>query len=75
MRSDLPTILAQALEAIERGELTPADCLELFAGQRDELAGLLAAIAEVQRAPAPEPDPAFRAAARERLLALCSHKA
>ncbi len=61
-------ILAECLNAIERSELTVEECLQRYPEQRQELAELLEAAAQLQILPVVEPRRAFRMGARARLL-------
>ncbi len=68
MTDPLPEILAQCLDALEKGELTLADCLAQHPAHQAELAPLLAAALRLETAPRPRPAAAFRRNARIRLL-------
>jgi hypothetical protein len=61
-------LLAECLDAIERGELTVEEGLAQYPEHRRELAELLGAALLLQSLPAVEPRPAFRSGARARLL-------
>ncbi len=61
-------IFAECLEAIDRGEMTPAECLARHPELGDELAELFAGMEAIQSVTV-EPRPEFRRNARERLLA------
>ncbi len=64
----LDDILAQCLDEIRDGRSTLEECLRRYPAQRAELEPLLRAALWVQAAEPVRPDPAFRAAARTRLL-------
>ena len=51
MSEQIATILAECLEAIDRGERTVAQCLDAYPEQRAELEPLLAVIARLQATP------------------------
>ena len=70
MTHSIVNVLADSLDAISRGEMTPAECLARFPEYRDELGDLLATAATVQAAPAALPRAEFRRVARARLLNL-----
>ncbi len=61
-------ILAECLDAIERGELTPAECLARHSQHRVELEAILATAQLLRDAPLPAPRLEFRQGARTRLL-------
>jgi hypothetical protein len=67
MSRRLAHLFADCLQAIGRGEMTAADCLERHPKQRDELAALFAMRAAIE-AVTIEPCPEFRRTARSRLL-------
>ncbi len=64
----LEDILAQCLDDMRHGRATLAECLARYPEQRAELEPLLRAALWVSQADAARPDPAFRAAAKTRLL-------
>jgi hypothetical protein len=68
MRNDLTDILASCLDAIERGDRTPQECLALYPEHREELKSLLDTIAVVQERANFSSRPGFRTTSRARLL-------
>jgi hypothetical protein len=62
-------LLDECIEAVTTGRLTVADCLDQYPEHRAELAKLLSLLAPLQTARQAAPAPAFRQAARQRLLA------
>jgi len=69
MKQRFEEILAECLEAVTTGQRTVEDCLALYPRWRDRLEPLLRLGYRLGQAPLPEPDSAFREAARERFLA------
>ena len=65
---DSTDALAECIEAIEQGRATVADCLARYPEYAAELEELLPVMAEMRAAPPVSPSPAFRQAARQRLL-------
>lgn len=68
MSRSVADILAHCLQAVERGEMTPAECLVHYPEQREELEALLNVAAALCSAPKAAPLPAFRQGATVRLL-------
>jgi len=73
MSDRIDKILSICLDAIERGEMTPEECLEKFPQQREELSDLLRAAGSMREfeshvSQAISPNPFFRQSARSRLL-------
>jgi hypothetical protein len=68
MSRSIADILAHCLQAVERGEMTPAECLARYPEQREELEALLNVAAALRSAPKAAPLPAFRQGATARLL-------
>lgn len=66
---DYAQILAECLEAIETGRMTPGECLRQYPQYRQELAALLQTAALIQSAPLVKPSAQLRSAARARLIA------
>ena len=69
MSEQITTILADCLEAIERGEKSVAECLEGYPEQRAELEPLLVAVARLQATPPLQLKPEFIEASADRLVA------
>jgi hypothetical protein len=69
MKRRFEEILAECLEAVTTGDRTVEECLALYPDWRDRLEPLLRLGYRLGQAPLPEPDSAFRKAARERFLA------
>jgi hypothetical protein len=74
MSRSLSDLLAEGLEAIGRGEMTPADFMDRYPEHRDELEGLLAVADTLRAAPTASPRPEFRRVARTRLLNLLAER-
>ena len=70
MNDPLTDILGICLESIERGEMSIPQCLARYPEYRQELEPLLITAATFQAAPEIAPSPAFRGAARTRLMNL-----
>ena len=69
MKDPLPDIVAQSLDAIERGEMTIEECLAPYPQHRQELGAYLSLASQIRAAPTP-PAPRFlRNAARASLMA------
>jgi hypothetical protein len=68
MSKSVADILAESLDAIERGEMTPAECLARYPQHRAELEASLRTVQLLRGAPLPAPSPEFRQGARARLL-------
>ncbi|MCB0029865.1 MAG: hypothetical protein KDE28_18250 [Anaerolineales bacterium] len=68
MSEQIATILAECLEAIERGESTVAQCLDAYPEQRAELEPLLVAVARLQATPPVTLSEAYVEAAAARLV-------
>jgi hypothetical protein len=68
MSKSVADLLADCLDAIERGELTPAECLARYPEHRAELEAFLATAELLRGAPLPAPRSEFRQRARTRLL-------
>jgi hypothetical protein len=68
MSKSVADVLAESLDAIERGEMTPAECLARFPEHRAELEASLRTIQLLRGAPIPAPSPEFRQGAQARLL-------
>ena len=68
MSQSLDELLARCLEDIQAGRSTVEACLARYPAQRAELEALLRTAQWVAQAEAARPDPAFRAAAKTRLL-------
>ena len=75
MKQRFEDILARCLEAVNTGQLTVEECLALYPHWRDRLEPLLRLGYRLGQAPLPEPDSAFREAARERFLAAAQARA
>ena len=60
--------LAHSLEAVERGELTPEECLARHPEHSAELAPLLELTRQLRALPAASPRPAFQRTGRQRML-------
>ena len=60
-------ILAECLEAIERGEGTPSECLARYPDRREQVESLLRVASAVQSASMVTPRASFRCSARARL--------
>jgi hypothetical protein len=68
MSDEVVNVLAEALEAIEKGNLTPSECLERYPEHRDELRDLLYFAVTIKGTHLPAIDPEFRSAARSRII-------
>jgi hypothetical protein len=68
MKPRFEEILAECLEAVTTGERSVEECLALYPDWRDRLEPLLRLGQRLGQVPLPEPDSAFRKAARERFL-------
>jgi hypothetical protein len=68
MSKPVADILADSLDAIERGEITPAECLARYPEHRAELEASLTTVDLLRGASVPAPRPEFRRGARARLL-------
>jgi len=66
--TNLPDILADHIDEVIQGKITPAGFLARFPGRQDELAGLLDVAIRLHDAPVIHPRPQFQRAARERVL-------
>jgi hypothetical protein len=75
MKRRFEEILAECLEAVTTGRRTVEGCLALYPDWRDRLEPLLRLGYRLGQAPLPEPDSAFRKAARERFLAAAQARA
>ena len=75
MKQRFEEILAECLEAVTTGRRTVEECLTLYPHWRDRLEPLLGLGYRLGQAPLPEPDSAFREAARERFLAAVQARA
>ena len=75
MKQRFEEILAECLEAVTTGQRTVEECLALYPDWRDRLEPLLRLGYRLGQAPLPEPDSAFREAARERFLAAAQARA
>jgi len=69
MKRRFEQVLAQCIEAVSTGQCTVEECLTLYPELSDRLEPLLRLGCRMEQAPFPEPEPAFREAARERFLA------
>lgn len=65
---DLTDILAECLDAIEKGERTVAECLSLYPEHREELGALLSTLATVKAGASYAPRPNFRLSSQARLM-------
>jgi hypothetical protein len=75
MKPRFEEILAECLEAVTTGERSVEECLALYPDWRDRLEPLLRLGHRLGQVPLPEPDSAFRKAARERFLAAVEARA
>jgi hypothetical protein len=75
MKRRFEEILAECLEAVTTGQRTVEECLALYPDWRDRLEPLLRLGYRLGQAPLPEPDSAFRKAARERFLSAAQARA
>ncbi len=69
MRVDLSAILASHLEAIEAGERTVEECLDMHPQHREALESLLTTALSVRASADYTPRPGYRQASRKRLVA------
>jgi hypothetical protein len=67
-------VLAECMGAIERGEMTREECLSRYPEREQELAPLLKTFEALRQAQAVSPRPAYRHAARSRLLSRLSDR-
>jgi hypothetical protein len=67
--SEFSDVLAESIEAIERGKLTSEECLEKYPAYADNLGDLLPVMAMLRDAPPVEPSQAFQQQSPQRLLA------
>lgn len=65
---ELSDILAECLDAIEKGERTHEECLAQYSRHRDELIALLGAASKVSERAGYAPRPSFRLSSQARLL-------
>ena len=68
MNEQIIDILAECLEAVETGQMTPAECLARYPQYRQELAELLDFANQVKDNTVAGPRPAFQHTARARLV-------
>ena len=62
MTDKLTQILAECLEAVEAGRLTPAECLAQYPEYRSELGDLLQIATDIRSTPVVHPSPEVRRA-------------
>ena len=67
MAASIDVILGQCIVAIQRGEMTKAECLQRYPQYEQELSVLLQTWQELVSSPAVAPSPAFRRIAKTRL--------
>jgi hypothetical protein len=75
MKQRFEDILAECLDAVNAGRSTVEECLSLYPQWSDRLEPLLRLGLRLGDASFPEPDPSFRAAARERFLSATQARA
>jgi hypothetical protein len=68
MSDEAVNVLAGSLEAIEKGDSTPLECLKRYPEHREELKDLLCLAVSIKGAHLPAIDPEFRSAARSRII-------
>ena len=66
---DFTDVLAESIEAIERGEMTIQECLEKYPAYAGRLGELLPLMVMLHEAPQVEPGAVFKQQSPERLLA------
>jgi hypothetical protein len=68
MNDEAVNVLAEALEAIEKGDLTPSECIARYPEHREELGDLLDFAVFLKETHIPTINPEFRSAARSRII-------